>query len=171
MDSNGAMGRSAVGSGVRVFQARDPSVVDYIKPWIIGDPESQNLQIYEMVLRKTLELDPENCCVLLAIDQKDQIQGFVWAYAPEAHNHVWINEVHVEPKYPQASPLLLDRLIEWTRLKGRSLLRGQTQRNEAAILRKWGFERVAVVVQRGVEYEHGLPVLRDSDPILRRRLF
>lgn len=95
-----------------------------------------------------MERNPDSVLVLAEVEDKE-INGFVIAHNPgPKHPFVDLAQVWIALGQPwSVGNQMLSRVVLWSLSLGKSYVRGETQRNPDALLRKFGFEPVSQIVK------------------------
>lgn len=131
---------------MKIIRANHPGVMEYIKPLLLDDvldgKKDQFVQYVTMLMRDL----PDDVFLLVAIestDMSDSVVGFMIAWAPRDVDYACICQTWVDPikcANTRTADIFFLRLVQWAENKGKSSIRMETKRNDAAFTRRWGFE-------------------------------
>lgn len=134
---------------MKIVRTFDPSIIDELEDWILGDDGQLDREIYLQLLRQGIQ-DKENFFFVLGFDG-GEVKAMMIASAPPNANTAWLYEAHIEPGYTKLGKQLWSRISSWASDLGRVSIRSQTKRNTEALLRSWSFKTIATVVERPVD--------------------
>ena len=135
---------------IEIRQETDPAIVDKIKGHFIEDG-AYNSQVIASELIESMAYDPTAVCVLVGYADEVVI-GLIVAWVPVNREYVWLDQAWVDQKYKDDITLKgFSKLEAWTKDRSLKEIRCETERNSAAIQRKWGFIEHGVIMTREIK--------------------
>lgn len=150
---------------MKVIRARSTNVVKLIAPHLIfTDPKLKGSFVADLIQKMLNE--PESLLVLVALDEEtEELRAFSIAHNPgPSMPYVILPQVwsHVENPWNWWQ-LFLSRVIIWAAALGKDYIRGETDRNTSAMLRKFGFEPYLQLIKLDLR-THGFQDLLMNHP-------
>lgn len=132
----------------RFIRAQNTEVLRYLEPHLVEDPDYTK-EGFLQYLGDLLVHDRQHTFVLTAFNDKDQLVGFIIAYAPQGMAFTFVYQAWYDQKKvsPDLARLALSKLKNWTDMLGRPRILAETRRNPEACLRKWGFKEVSKTLE------------------------
>ncbi len=156
----------------RIIRVRSTKIIPLIEPRLVfNDPESKAPFIEE--LAHVMTHAPESLLVLAALDDDDdaliaytivQNPGIAYSYASIAQ--VWSNPSNSRSVIEE----LHARVVLWAMMLGKTCIRGETQRDTAAILHRFGYEPIAQIYRLVLDGELQESVIAQVKEALHGRL-
>jgi len=150
---------------MRIARLMNPEKLNLIEDKILPNEGFKKEDIVD-VIRENLTRNGDKILVMVALDvvpsegkgegegeEEIKVLGFFVATAPPRQDHTFLFQIWCDPEFKEEK--VVDRFIlklcSWTQEIGRSKVKGETTRSSKAILRRWGFEEVAKIVELDVE--------------------
>lgn len=137
---------------LKVIRETDVSVVARIKKYfILENNDDAHRDIAAAELGRYMELSSDRTCVIVGYDE-DEVVGLIIAWIPANREYVWLDQSWYKQWYGEDIRLLgFNKLVNWALDRGIKEIRSETNRDSAAIKRRWGFEEHSVIIKRCID--------------------
>ncbi len=131
---------------MHLFQAKNPNVVNLLKPFLVEEPDLSREALAEMI-KAFLREAPEACQCLLLIED-DELKAFVFSFIPEHRSFLFIHQAWADPSVSLTGwpKYIFSRVKAFAESRGLMEIRCETQRAPEAFLRRWGFKEISKVL-------------------------
>jgi len=126
---------------MNIVRATTPDVIELVAPHMVfTDDRVKGPFITELVYRMTKA--PDTLQFMVALNEEKELRAYSICTNPGALlPFVLLAQVWSHPENPSyVADRLLSQVIIWTIAMGKDYIRGETVRNTAALMRRFGFE-------------------------------
>jgi hypothetical protein len=138
---------------MRIFRARNPEVLSYIKPHFVVDSEAERERLAAWLAQQLID-SPTTTFILVGFeDQTDVLAGFIVAITEPSVEWAFVLQAWTDPKLTSSGPYTIkafSQIALWAEEQGRTELRMQTKRDDA-FARKWGFKEHSVIMTFNID--------------------
>lgn len=130
---------------MEIFRTNNIEVLKLIYPHIIEAPDYSKENILEQIGNGMLE-NPDNVCVIMAIDGSDLI-GYAVTWV--VREHAWMGQAWTNSNYnrEEVGKEILELTKDWALEKDIHDIRFETMRSAKALTKVWGFEEFSSIMR------------------------